>query len=87
MDKNNFDISKLNTEQINSVMDRLTAKEKELAISILQQYANEGHSNLLDDLILSDYDEAPVDIHTFLHDKRYLGNALYDKGKFTVFPY
>ena len=36
---------------------------------------------------LSDYDEAPVDIHTFLHDKRYLGNALYDKGKFTVFPY
>lgn len=87
MDNNKIDISKLNSDQINSIMDRLTPKEKELAISILQQYANEGHSNLLDNLILSDFDEAPVDIHTFLHDKKYLGNALYDNGRFTVFPY
>lgn len=30
----------------------------------------------------------PVDIYTFMHDKKYLGNALYDAdGRFTVYPY
>ena len=36
----------------------------------------------------SDYEEIPVDIMTFMHDRKYLGNALYNKeGKFTIFPY
>jgi hypothetical protein len=36
----------------------------------------------------SDYDEVPVDIETFLHDRNYLGNGLYDNdGRFTLFPY
>lgn len=30
----------------------------------------------------------PATIHEFLHEKKYLGNALYDQeGRFTLFPY
>ena len=63
-------------------------EEKKVAIDILKQVAANGNSELLDVLKYSDFDEIPVDIETFLHDKKYLGNALYDKdGRFTLFPY
>jgi len=39
-------------------------------------------------MLYEDYDEVPVPIHEFLHNRKYLGNALYDnEGRFTVFPY
>jgi len=82
---NKLDFTKLDINQLNSILNQLTPKEKELALSVLKEYATKGHSELLDDIILSDFDEIPVDIHTFLHDKKYLGNALYDNGRFTVF--
>ena len=84
---NNLDLSKLDINQLNKILDRLTPQEKELALSVLKEYASKGHSETLDNIVLSDFDEIPVDIHTFLHDKKYLGNALYDNGRFTVFPY
>ena len=69
-------------------LNKLSPEEKKVAIDILKQVASSGNSELLDALKYSDFDEIPVDIHTFLHDKKYLGNALYDKdGRFTLFPY
>lgn len=71
-----------------SALDGLSPEERELTLKILQQYATEGMSDLFTDLEYSDYEEIPVDIITFMHDRRYLGNALYNQeGKFTVFPY
>ena len=69
-------------------LNKLSPEERKVAIDILKQIASSGNSELLDTIKYSDFDEIPVDIHTFLHDKKYLGNALYDKdGRFTLFPY
>ena len=69
-------------------LNNLSEEERKVAIEILKQYAQDGNSTLLDDLKYADFEEIPVDIHTFLHDKKYLGNALYDQdGRFTLFPY
>lgn len=78
----NIDISKFKQ------LDGLSEQEKKIALQILSQYANSGESKLFDDLKYADFEEIPVDIHTFLHDRKYLGNALYDpEGRFTLFPY
>lgn len=70
------------------ILNRLTPEEREVALSILGEYSNTGESKIYQDIVHSDYDEVPVDIETFLHDRRYLGNALYDQnGRFTLFPY
>ena len=72
------------------MLEGLSEEEKQLALQIFNEIANspEGKSELLDELKYSDFDEIPVDIHTFLHDKKYLGNGLYDRdGRFTVFPF
>ncbi len=78
------EINEMNLEEFNS----LTEEEKKIALGILKQYAQDGKSELLDQLKQVDWEEIPVDIHTFLHEKKYLGNALYDgEGRFTLFPY
>lgn len=76
--------NELNIDAFNKLSD----EEKKVALDILKQYAAEGNLELLDKLKYADFDEIPVDIHTFLHEKKYLGKALYDQdGKFTLFPY
>lgn len=66
----------------------LTDKEKEIAIQILNEFSKNGKSEKYDELIYADYAEVPVDIETFLKDRKYLGNGLInDDGKFTIFPY
>lgn len=66
----------------------LTEQEREEVLKILSEYSNNGYSESLNKLVTDDYDEIPVDITTFLHDKQYLGNGLTDaEGKFTIFPY
>lgn len=68
-------------------LQNLSPEEKEYAIKVLKQLS-EGNSELFNKLKYSDYEEVPVDIDTFLHDKKYLGNGLIDQeGRFTVFPY
>lgn len=80
-------MSNLNIEKIEQ-FNELSEAEKEYALQILQEMSSTGVSQKLDDLLYSDYSEIPVDIHTFLHDKRYLGNGLYDaEGRFTLFPF
>ena len=69
-------------------LNKLSTKEKEVALSILQQFSKEGKSKLFEDLKYADYKEIPVDIITFIKDNRYLGKAWHLKdGKFKLFPY
>lgn len=75
-------------KNIEKKLEGLNEEERKVALEILKQYKEDGKSDLFNSLIYQDYEEIPVDIKTFLHDKKYLGNALYDQdGKFTVFPY
>lgn len=77
-----------NTNLDLSVLDSLSPVEKELALSILEEYSKEGKSEQLNKLILEDYQEAPVDILTFVDDDNYLGNAWHDsEGKSKLYPY
>ena len=65
----------------------LTETEKEYVLRVLSELSR-GNTQSFDDLKYSDFDEIPVDISTFIHEKKYLGNALYDiEGRFTLFPY
>ena len=73
---------------INIALENLSEEERKLAISMLQEFSTEGRSDTYDKLKWADWDEIPVTIETFLHDRKYLGNALYDaEGRFTLFPY
>lgn len=68
-------------------LEGLNEQELKVAQDILKQLA-EGNTQKLHDLAYADYSEIPVDIETFIHEKQYLGNALYDKeGRYTLFPY
>lgn len=70
------------------ILNNLSEKEKEYVLSVLNEIKQTGTSEKYSDLLYYDYDEIPVDIETFLHDKNYLGNGLYDAdGRFTLFPY
>ena len=81
MDSNNFNI---NLDELK----KLSPEEQKAALEILKQYAETGKSDLYESLKNYDWEEIPVDIDTFLHDRRYLGNALYDaEGTFTLFAY
>lgn len=71
-----------------SVLDNLSPEQRELALSILQEYAQTGDSKAYSELIMEDYAEAPVDILTFVDDYNYLGNAWHDaEGNSKLYPY
>lgn len=76
-----------------STLDGLSKEERELALQILKEYAQDGESSILEDLKYSDFEEVPVDIITFITEERYLGRGLWIKDEFTgerkctVFPY
>ena len=88
MDNSNFDLSKLNLEEVNKILDKLSPEEKEAAISVFQEYATTGQSKLLDEFILGDYKEIPVDIETFVDSPQYLRASWYDaEGNCKLYPY
>ena len=69
-------------------LEGLTEQEKAAVLKILGEYSQTGESETLKNLEWADWEEIPVSIETFLHDRRYLGNGLYDPdGRFTIFPY
>lgn len=73
---------------MNSALEKLSPEQKELAIKILKEFANDGNSHTYAELIYADYKEIPVDIETFLKDDKYLGNAWKDaEGKFKLYPF
>ena len=79
MIENSMDLSTLND---------LNPDERKYALKILQDIVTTGSSADLQKLMYEDYEEVPVNIEVFLHDKQYLGSGLInDEGKFTVFPY
>lgn len=84
-----IDISKLDL----TALEGLSDQEKQLALSVLKEYADKGESETFSKLLLEDYAEVPVDINTFINDDLYLGKGLcsVDEGtgkrKQTVFPY
>ena len=70
------------------VLNTLSEKEKDIVLKILSEYSKQGSSSTYNELLISDYEEIPVDIETFLHDPKYLGKGLInEEGKFTVYPY
>ena len=85
-------MEKMSTDDIikkqQEILGKLSPEERKMALDILGEYSKIGESEVLKELLDSDYAETPADISTFLHDKKYLGNALYDQeGRFTLFPY
>ena len=62
----------------NAKLENLSEQERTAVLEILNQITKTGSSSKLDNILNEDWDEIPVDIHTFLHDKRYLENAIYD---------
>ena len=55
----------------NAKLENLSEQEKSAVLEILNQITKTGTSSKLDNILNEDWDEVPVDIHTFLHDKRY----------------
>lgn len=75
-------------EKTNSLLNKLSEAERQEVLKILGEMSDTGSSQSYNEFLKKDYDEIPVDIETFLRDKKYLGNGLVnDDGKFTVFPY
>lgn len=69
-------------------LEGLSKEERELALKILSEYSTTGSSSTYNELLVSDYEEIPVDIETFLHKPEYLGKGLVNpEGKFTVYRY
>ena len=72
----------------NEILSQLSEKERELAISILEQYSKTGESGIFKGLLDEDYREPPVDIVTFILNNRYLGKAWHDSdGKVKLYDY
>ena len=70
------------------ILDNLSPEERAEVLKILGEYAKAGSSETLEEMKYADWEEVPVDVHTFLHDRHYLGNGLYDpEGRFTLYPY
>ena len=59
-----------------TLLDNLSEEEKKVALEILNQYKENGQSELLDNLKYQDYSEIPVTIEEFLHNPIYLGSGL-----------
>lgn len=79
-----------NTDMLQQIpeLEGLSELEKELALKILNQYAQQGQSKIFDDLKYADFKEIPVDIETFITDDRYLGKAWKDAGgKLKLYPF
>lgn len=69
-------------------LQNLNENEKQLTLQILKEIKETGKSDTLLKWKYKDYSEIPVDIDTFIHDRNYLGNGLYDPDKgFTLYPY
>lgn len=60
---------------ISDLQKALSSEEMEAVKAILSEISSTGESPTLDGLWQADYEEIPVDIYTFLTDRRYLGDS------------
>ena len=69
----------LNAQEIlnidKSQFDNLSESEQNIVLEILQEFADNGFSPLLEEMWNADYEEIPVDIVTFICDDKYLGKS------------
>lgn len=80
----NIDLTKISEEYLAG----LSEEEKASVLAIVKEVAEKGNSDTLNNILLADYDEAPVDIETFLTDDKYLGQAWKDAtGKSKLYPF
>ena len=76
------------TNQANEILNNLSEQEREQVLKILSEYQTKGTSEQLNKIKYQDYKEIPVDIITFIKDRRYLGDAWHNsKGKCKLYPY
>lgn len=82
-------MGEMNKKLVNSeILSQLSEKERELALSILEQYSKTGESDIFQGLLAEDYKEKPVDIITFILDNKYLGKAWHDSdGAVKLYEY
>lgn len=80
-----MNITELSPERFKGVMSTLSAKEQEVIVQILKEYAETGQSKTYNEVWKEDYEEIPVDIDTFLEDTEYLGLAT-NQGK-QIYPF
>ena len=70
------------------ILKDLSQEERNEVLKILNEFSETGESKSYENILYNDYEEIPVTIEEFLHNRKYLGNALYDPdGRFTLFPY
>lgn len=70
------------------IQESLTLEEQEALLAILDEYANTGSSDTLENIYYEDYEEIPVDMETFITSDRYLGRVfITDSGKCLVYPF
>ena len=60
---------------ISDIENALTPEEMNAVRQILTEISDKGESTTLNDLWQADYEEVPVDIYTFITDRRYLGDS------------
>ena len=60
---------------ISDLQKALTEEEMEAVKAILSEISSDGRSPTLDGLWQADYEEIPVDIYTFITDRRFLGDS------------
>ena len=76
------------TNQANQILNNLSEREKEQVLKILSEYQEKGTSDQLNKIKYADYKEIPVDIITFIKDRKYLGDAWHESnGKCKLYPY
>ena len=68
-----------------SALNILNEEEQQIALLIMQQFADKGESSLLQNIYDQDYEEVPVSIEQFYSDDRYLGK-IYQQGNL-IYPY
>ena len=62
-------------EITNNLLNNLSEAERNEVLNILGEISNKGSSNKYNNYLYKDYEEIPVDIETFLKNKRYLGKS------------
>lgn len=69
-------------------LSTLSEEERKAVLEILQEVSQGKDSKKYNELISADYAEIPVDIETFLKDRRYMGNSWHlPDGTFKLYPF
>ena len=78
----------MSTNLSNVDLSSLTEEERKEVLKILGEMSSKGSSNTYNNLLYEDYEEIPVDIITFIKDRKYLGNAWHlSDGECKLYPY